>query len=32
MPQLINQAVNQQEQTNSSWYAAAGTNQLEPMH
>jgi hypothetical protein len=36
MPQLINQAVNQQElsqnETNNSWHAAAGTNQLEPMH
>jgi hypothetical protein len=32
MQQLINQAINQQERKNSSWYAAAGTNQLEPMH
>ncbi len=32
MQQLINQAINQQERNNNSWYAAAETNRFEPMH
>jgi hypothetical protein len=31
MQQLMNQAINRQERNNNSWYAAAETNQLEPM-
>jgi hypothetical protein len=32
MQQLINQAINQQERNINGWYAAAETNQFEPMH